>query len=290
MLKRNTMIVMTAIFLISILLSGCGKKEEFLVGVIPAQNEGNVKLAIEKLGKVLSEKLGRNVRVEVYPDYNGVVEAMGADKIQMAYLGPLTYVQAHEKYGAKAIVTENVNGVPYYYSYLITHVDSPYNTFDDVVKNADKISFAFGDINSTSGSLIPGIALKRAGVYESAQKGKFKKITFTGGHDATALAIQNKSLDAGAIDSAIYNTLVKSGKVDGSKIKTIWQSEELYQYPWAVAKGVTDEDAAKVQDAMVAIKDKDITGAFSGATEFIKAKNEDYAAIRQAALEDGRLK
>jgi phosphonate transport system substrate-binding protein len=290
MQKRTWLSIAALLLLIFIILSGCGKKEEFLIGVIPAQNEGNLKLAIEKLGKVMTEKLQRNVRVEVYPDYNGVVEAMGANKIQMAYLGPLTYVEAHEKYGAKAVVTEKINGVPYYYSYLITQADSPYASIDDVVKNSDKISFAFGDINSTSGSLIPGIALKKAGVFESQQKNKFKKVTYTGGHDATALAIQNKTIDVGAIDSAIYATLVKSGKVDGNKIKTIWKSEELYQYPWAVAKNVSDADAAKIQETMVGIKDADILSAFSGATEFIPAKNEDYTAIRQAALEDGRLK
>lgn len=66
--------------------------------------------------------------------------------------------------------------------------------------------------------------MKKAGVFETAQKYKFKKVTYTGNHDATALAIQNKTLDVGAIDSAIYANLVKQNKVDGSKIKKIWQS------------------------------------------------------------------
>lgn len=278
------------LFVLIAVIAGCGPKDEFLIGVIPAQNEGNSRVGMEKLSTVMTEKMGRTVRAEVYPDYNGVVEAMGAGKIHMAYLGPLTYVQAHEKYGAKAIATITAGGKPYYYSYLITHVDSPLNSIEDVAANAGSLRFAFGDVNSTSGSLIPGMALKRAGVYENPQTHKFKAVTFTGGHDATALAIQNKQQDAGAIDSAIFANLIKQGVVDESQFKKIWQSEELFQYPWAVEKNVSEEEIALLQEALFAITDKDILNVFNGADAFIAASNEDYASLRQAALEDGRLK
>lgn len=289
MFNKIKVTALAALVSLAVLLAGCGREEQFLIGVIPAQNEGDSRVGMEKLSQTMTEKLGRKVKAEVYPDYNGVVEAMGAGKIHMAYLGPLTYVQAHEKYGAKAIATIEVNGAPFYYSYLIAHVDSPYGSFDDVVKHAAEITFAFGDINSTSGSLVPGMALKRAGVYQNPQQFAFKSVKFTGGHDATALAIQNRSLDVGAIDSAIYANLVKQNKVDGSKIKTIWQSEQLFQYPWAVEKNVSDEDIAKIQEALFSITDKDILNVFNGADAFIPASNEDYASVRQAALEDGRL-
>ncbi|WP_281889776.1 phosphate/phosphite/phosphonate ABC transporter substrate-binding protein [Paenibacillus sp. YYML68] len=269
---------------------GAAVQEEFLIGVIPAQGSNQMKIGADKLAEVLGEKLGRKVRAEVYPDYNGVVEAMGAGKAHMAYLGPLTYVEAHERYGVKAVMTQLINGKPFYYSYLIAPADSPYQSFDDVVKQSDSIRFAFGDISSTSGSLIPGIALKKAGVFKTQQEHKFKSVTYTGDHTATALAIQNKQQDIGAIDSAIFNNLVKQGKVDGTKIKTVWQSEELFQYPWAVIKTVSDADVKKIQEAMLAIQDPDVLKAFGGASSFIEAKNEDYAAIRQAAIEDGRLK
>ncbi|WJH34606.1 phosphate/phosphite/phosphonate ABC transporter substrate-binding protein [Paenibacillus sp. CC-CFT747] len=270
--------------------AGKAEKGEFLIGVIPAQGDTRMKTGAEKLAAALSEKMGRKVKAEVYPDYNGVVEALGAGKLHMAYLGPLTYVEAHERYDVKAVVTQLINGQPYYYSYLIAPKDSPYNTFDDVKANSDKIRFAFGDIQSTSGSLIPGIALKKAGLFESQQKNKFKSVTYTGNHDATALAVQNKGVDVGAIDSAYFDKLVLDKKIDGSKIKTIWKSEPLFQYPWAVEKSTSDADIKIIQDTMLAIKDPDILGAFGEASGFTLAKNEDYAAIRQAAIEDGRVK
>jgi phosphonate transport system substrate-binding protein len=269
-----------------------GKEKEgpFLIGVIPAQGSSQMQDGTDKLAEILSEKLGREVKAEIYPDYNGVVEAMGADKLHMAYLGPLTYVEAHERYDVKAIVTQLINGEPFYYSYLIVPSDSAYASIDDVIKQSADIRFAFGDINSTSGSLIPGIALKKAGVFVTQQDHEFKSVTYTGEHLATALAIQNKTQDAGAMDSAYYNRLVRDGKVDGSKIKVIWQSEPLFQYPWAVIESTPDADIKIIQDTMLTIQDKDILDAFGGASGFTLAKNEDYAAIRQAAISDGRMK
>ncbi|WP_424767580.1 phosphate/phosphite/phosphonate ABC transporter substrate-binding protein [Paenibacillus sp. sgz302251] len=266
------------------------KRDELLIGVIPAQGSNQMELGADKLADLLTEKLGYTVRAEVYPDYNGVVEAMGAGKVQMSYLGPLTYVEAHERYDVKAIVTQLIEGKPFYYSYMIAPADSPYASLDDVVREAGNIRYAFGDISSTSGSLIPGIALKKAGVFKTQQENAFKSVTYTGDHTATALAIQNKMSDVGAIDSAYFNSLVKQGKVDGDKIKIIWKSEELFQYPWAVVNTLSDSDIQIIQDTMLAITDADILNAFGGASAFTKASNEDYESIRQAAIEDGRIK
>jgi len=271
-------------------ISGAEHKEEFLIGVIPAQGSNQMEIGSDKLASILSKKLGRKVRAEVYPDYNGVVEAMGADKVQMAYLGPLTYVQAHERYEVNAIATQLIDGKPYYYSYLIAPADSSYVTIDDVITNSHDIRFAFGDINSTSGSLIPGMALKKAGIFETQQSNKFKSVSYTGDHMATALSIQNHTQDVGAIDSAYYDNLVKEGKIDSAKCKIVWQSEQLFQYPWAVVKSISDADIKTIQDTMLAIKDTDVLSAYGGASAFALASNDDYAEIRLAAIEDGRMK
>lgn len=293
-LKTKTIYVLFLV--LTLLLTACGsntsdeteseKEKSFTIGVIPVQTVGEMETAMDKLQTLLTEKLNRDVTVEVYPDYNGVVEAMNYDKIDMAYFGPLTYVVAHEKSGAKAIITQLIDGEPFYHSYIITHKDSPINSIDDLVANSKEIDFAFGDINSTSGSLIPSIELQDQGVFKSEDEHSFKTVRYTGSHDATALAVQNQQVGAGAIDSAIYNQLVESGKVDGSLIKTIWQSEKLFQYPWAVHKDTDDETVQKLKDAFLAIEDEEILAAF-GASGFTEATDEDYESIRKAAIKQG---
>ncbi|MEH7237434.1 phosphate/phosphite/phosphonate ABC transporter substrate-binding protein [Bacillus sp. JJ1562] len=293
-MKKKTLYVLFLV--ITLVLSACGSnasdenkkdnEEPFTIGVIPVQTVGEMETAMDKLQSILTKELNREVSVEVYPDYNGVVEAMNYNKIDMAYFGPLTYVVAHDKSGAKAIITQLIDGEPFYHSYIITHKDSPLNSIEDLVANSKEFDFAFGDINSTSGSLIPSIELKDRGVFESEDEHQFKSVRFTGSHDATALAVQNQLVDAGAIDSAIYNQLVESKKIDGSLFKTIWESEKLFQYPWAVHKDTDDETIQKLKSAFLAIDDEEILAAF-GASGFTEATDADYESIRQAAIKQG---
>lgn len=274
---------------LAFILSACGaanESEPFTIGVIPAQTEGSMEAAMEKLQTTISEGIAKDVKVEVYPDYNGVVEAMNYNKIDMAYFGPLTYVIAHQKSGAQAIITQVIDGKPYYHSYVITHKNNPWNSLEDLLEARGEVDFAFGDINSTSGSLIPSIELQDRGVYQSEDEHEFKSVRFTGSHDATGLAVQNQQVSAGAIDSAIYNQLVESGKLDGDQLKVIWTSKELFQYPWAVHKDLDTETIKALQDTFLGITDPEILDAF-GATGFTTATNEDYESIKQAAIKQG---
>jgi phosphonate transport system substrate-binding protein len=304
-MKLSTRIITTIIlaFVLLFTAAACGQNGDgsqggeaadntdkpFLVGVIPSQNKGNMEAAMEKLAVKLEEGLGRPVDLEIFSDYNGVVEAMKYDKIDMAYYGPLTYVIVNHEAGAQAVVTQLIDGEPFYYSYIIVPADSPLNSFEDLVENSSTTKFAFGDINSTSGSLVPSLALKEQGVFTDQNNHKFAEVTFTGSHDITALSIENKKSDAGAIDSAIYDQLVADGKIDGSKIKVIWKSEELFQYPWAVTKNTDAETIQKLQDTFLAIDDPEILSVF-GADGFIKASDSDYESVRKAAKEAGRIK
>jgi phosphonate transport system substrate-binding protein len=288
--KRLGLALLAAVMVVLLAACGAGGDEKaFKVGVIPAQNKGNMEAAMGKLEEALTDGLGRKVEVKIHGDYNAVVEAMKYDKLDMAYYGPLTYVIANHEFGAQAIATMLIKGEPFYYSYIIVPADSPYNTIEDLVADAANAKFAFGDINSTSGSLIPSIELKERGVFTDETTHQFKELSYTGSHDITALAIQNKQQDAGAIDSAIYNQLVEDGKVDGSKIKVIWQSDKLFQYPWAVSKNVDADTVKKLQETFVSIQDPEILDVF-GADGFITATDADYEAIRKAAREGGRLK
>ncbi|MDL4842263.1 phosphate/phosphite/phosphonate ABC transporter substrate-binding protein [Aquibacillus rhizosphaerae] len=279
-----------------IIISACGQEEQgqeeeqeqeaFTIGVIPSQTEGEMNEAMNNLQSLLTEKLDREVSIEVYPDYNGVVEAMNYDKIDMAYFGPLTYVIAHEESNAKAIITQLIDGEPFYYSYIIAPIDSPLISIEDLEASAQELDFAFGDPNSTSGSLIPSIELSDRGIYQSEDDHQFNSVRYTGSHDATGLAVQNQQVDAGAIDSAIYNQLVEAGSLDEDKIKKIWQSDKLFQYPWAVHQDTDEETIERLQEAFYAIEDEKILEAF-GASGFTEATNEDYESIKQAAIKQG---
>ncbi|WP_456275380.1 phosphate/phosphite/phosphonate ABC transporter substrate-binding protein [Bacillus sp. AK128] len=263
--------------------TGSVELEKLVVGVIPSLNQGNMQTAMDKLSKHFETELDMPVEITVYPDYQAVVQAMTYDEVNMAYFGPSTYIDANEQSGARAIMTQLIDGEPFYYSYIITHKDSPLTSIDDLVAQSKDLTFAFGDPSSTSGSLIPSIELKKQGVFTNQNEHEFGNLLYTGGHDATALAIENNQVDAGAIDSAIFNTLKENGKI-GDNFKVIWESEKLFQYPWAVSQAVSDDLVTKIQDAFLAVEDQEILDAFA-ASGFTKATDADYEAIREAKKE-----
>ncbi len=296
-MKSKSNIPYLAFLIMMIFIVGCtnavtpttsSTEEPFIIAVIPSLNQGDMQKAMNKLADVMEVSLEREVIINVYPDYNGVVEAMNFGQIDMAYFGPLTYVIANHNSGAQAIMTQLIHGSPFYYSYIVTHVDHPLNSLEDLLEDSMNIGFAFGDPNSTSGSLIPGIELKKHGVYVDPFNHSFKELRFTGSHDVTALAVENKQIDAGAIDSAIFDMLVEQKKIDGEKFKIIWKSAELFQYPWAVKKDTNQETIDKLRTAFIGIEDEEILNAFA-ASGFTPAEDKDYAPIREAAEKEGRL-
>lgn len=286
--------IVTLFFIMILVVTGCSGQEnekedsEFIIGLIPSQSEGEMETAINKLQAELSEKLDRQVKIEHYPAYNGVVEALNYEHIDMAYFGPLTYVIAHERSGAEAIITQLVNGEPYYHSYIITQKDAPWDTLEDLLEDKENVHFAFGSPSSTSGSLIPSVELKQRKVFRSDDDHDFMQVTYTGSHDITAQSVLNNSVNAGAIDSAIFEAMIRSGKFNEDDFKLIWKSEKVFQYPWAVRPNMDELTIQQLQDAFLSITDEEILNAF-GATGFTTATNEDYAAIKQAAIIDGRM-
>lgn len=287
-LKKLGMALLAVLILTGCTVSGGKERQSFLIGVIPSLNQGEMQEAVSRLAAHLSRELDRDVNVAVYADYNGVVEAMNYGKIDMAYYGPLTYVLVNNQSGAQAVITQLINGEPWYYSYIIAPAAAPFNTVEEMLALAGELTFTFGDPNSTSGSLVPALMLKEANVFRGPDDYDFKQVLYSGSHDVTAAAVEQGHVDAGAIDSAIYEMLIRNGKVDETKSKIIWQSDKLFQYPWAVRSGTPDETVAALRRAFLAIDDPVILDAFA-ASGFTPAEDSDYDTIREAARADGRL-
>lgn len=305
-MKKLTLFFTVLLITSALVLSGCGTKKAspsnsnssqtsssttktFTIGVIPQQTKGAMKTAMDKLQTVLQKKLNRPVKITVYPDYNGVVEAMNYNKVDMAYFGPLTFVIANQQSGAKAIVAELINGDPHYQSYIITKKGSGITSLADLKQKASQITFAFGDPDSTSGSLYPSMELKSLGLFTDKDHNKFKNVVYTGSHDATAQAVNQGNAQVGGIDSVVFGILNKEGKIKASDFRILWKSKKLYEYPWAVQKNTDPALIKQIQEAFVSIKDPTILSAF-GASGFTTAQTSDFNDIKKAAKEMGRIK
>lgn len=248
------------------------------VGMIPDAGATQVSIQEkEPLRNYLSKSLGKNVNLIIPTNYNATVEGLGNGSLDFAYLGGLTYVKAHRQYGVLPLVQRTSDLE--FHSLFITGSNSSIHSLADLKGK----TFAFGDINSTSGHLMPYFELKQAGINADADL----KYRYTGSHPATAKAVESGATDAGALDETVYNSMIAEGKLDKSKVRVFYTSKPFLDYVWVARKDVSKQDQEKFVNAFTALqegKDDQILGILRG-KKFVRASDDKYELLRKIAEE-----
>jgi phosphonate transport system substrate-binding protein len=258
---------------------GSEDPEVLRVGVVPNQNPEKVEAEYQPFGDYLSEQLGRKVELTVPTSYSAVVEAMANDKLDLAYFGGLSYVQARNRADVTPLVTEinPYTGDTTYHSLIITPADSDIQEVSDLRGR----NFAFGSASSTSGSLYPAIMLQDAGIDYRTDLGEY---TYTGGHDATAQAVANGSVDGGGIEDRILYNLEKDGTIDSGSIRTVEESDPIEGYPWVVRNALSDDLKQGIVQAFLGIDDPALLDLLR-AQGYEQVDASDYDYVEEQARE-----
>ena len=227
------------------------------------------------------------MKVEFVPvaDYAAVVEALAADRIDMAWLGGFTFVQAHLKTG---------NAVPLVQREQDAEFTSKFITSDPAVKSLQDLkgkTFAFGSVSSTSGSLMPRYFMLQDGI---KPEDFFSRVAYSGAHDATAAWVQAGKADGGVLNASVWQKLVDGGKVDTDKVKVFATTPTYYDYNWTVRGNLDADLQAKIKSAFLALdpakpEHKAILD-LQAASRFIETRPENYQGIEEAARAAGLLK
>jgi len=254
------------------------------VSMIPTTDPGKATREMQPLVDRLARSTGSEVQMTIPTNYAAVVEALVNDQVDIAHLGGFTYVQASKRAGVKPLVQRERDRE--FHSLFVTQAGSPIRSLADLKGR----SFAFGDVNSTSGHLMPEYFMRRNGVDREV----IAKAIYTGGHDATLLAVANGKVDAGALDEAVFQRMTSQGKIDPAKVRVFWTTPPFFDYVWVARKGLDARKADAVRDSFLALDRADpqrraILEALS-ASKYVPARDADYAALREAALEAGLLK
>jgi phosphonate transport system substrate-binding protein len=274
--KKNVMLSFLALGFAA-LAARAGDKP-LAVGMIP--DAGATQVSIQEkdpLKNYLSQHLGQPVNLIIPTNYNATVEALGNGSLDFAYLGGLTYVKAHKQYGVLPLVqrTSDVE----FHSLFITQTGSSIKSLAELKGK----NFVFGDINSTSGHLMPYLELKQAGI----DVDKDLKFRYSGSHPATAKAIESGAAEAGAIDESVYNAMIAEGKLDKTKVRVFYTSKPFLDYVWVARKDVSKTDQEKFVKAFTDLqegKDDQILGILRG-KKFIRASDDRYEILRKVAEE-----
>ena len=270
----------------SLLLTACGRKVDapLRVSMIPTTDPSRMLRDAEPLVARLGKATGRKVSLTIPQNYAAVVEALVQGQVDLAHLGGFTFVQASTRAGVLPLVQRDRDLK--FHSKFITWRDDLWGLADLKGKR-----FAFGDVNSTSGHLMPAYFMRRAGVDPAV----IDRAIYTGGHDATALAVAERRVDAGAVDEAVWERLTSQGKIDPAKVRVFWTTPPFADYVWAARKDLDPAVAKKVADAFLALdptkpEDRPILELLSANGRFVPVDSHEYTALRKAAEREGLLR
>jgi phosphonate transport system substrate-binding protein len=260
------------------------------VGFVPAENAQQVMQNAQPIVELLRKQLGMEVQPFVATDYTGVIEALRVNKLDIAFLTPASYVLAKNEANIKVILKSERKGIPYYYAAIITRADSGIKTLEDLRGK----SFAFGDSLSTTGNVVPRKMFKERGIDPVRD---FKQILYSGGHDATVLAVLNGKVDAGATyanspdskDTAWMRYL--KNPEDVKKIRAIAFSEPIPADNLVISASLDEAIAKKIEETFMELsrdpEGKKMLRDLYQIDGFVPASDKDYDSVRQAFLDAG---
>lgn len=267
----------------------CGPSENprriLRVGFVPSENVQQVAQNAQPIVEILQKKLAVEVQPFVATDYTGVVEALRANKLDIAFLSPASYVLAKNEANVKVILKSHRKGLPYYYAAIITHADSGIRTLRDLRNK----TFAFGDPLSTSGHVFPRKMFKESGIDPTKD---FKSIIYSGGHDATVLAVLNRKVDAGATfanftdgKDAAWVQYLKNPE-EQKKIRAIAYSEPIPADNLVISANMDAGLADKIKEVFLELS-RDPEGRkmlrdLYQIDGFVAATDQDYDSVREA--------
>lgn len=257
------------------------------VTAIPDESPTELARKFAPLGKYLEKELGVKVEWTPVTDYAAAVEAVVNKKIDLAWFGGFTFVQANVRSGGKIVPLVQREEDEKFRSVFITEASSKINKLEDLKGH----TLSFGSASSTSGHLMPRSFLLAAKINPETD---LKRISFSGAHDATVAAVAGGKVDAGALNISVWEKLVSEKKVDPKEIRVFYITPAYYDYNWSVHADMPAAMQEKLKQAFLKLNDSTTEGkeilALQRATRFVPTKPDNYAGIKAAAENAGLLK
>jgi phosphonate transport system substrate-binding protein len=256
------------------------------VSAIPDESPTELLRKFQPLGAYLEKKTGLMVDWTPVNDYPAVVEGLAAKRIDLAWLGGFTFVQARIRTGDAIPIAQRVEDEKFV-SYYIVPKDSKAKTLQDLKGR----TFAFGSPASTSGHLMPRFFLLKAGINPDKD---FSRLAFSGAHDATVAFVASGRAEAGALNASVFDKLIEKGDANAKAVRILQTTPPYYDYNWTVRGSL---DAGLVKKLTAAFLDLDPKNPehkaildLQRATRFVATKPENYKGIEEAARSAGLLK
>ena len=251
--------------------------KKFNMVFVPASEKGDEN-DYKGLVSIVNKLTGFEIKFIKVTDYNAAVEAMRADRAQIAWYGGKTYIKAAELANAEAFAAgvrpgEKDAG---YFTYFVVRADSNLKKFLDVKGKV----LSLNSIGSTSGDLIPQVELAKINL-SITNKNDFKKVFYAGSHDACLLAVLNKQADVCGMSSRNFEARLADNTFKKSDVRILHKSDRVPPPPLAYSKKIPLEDRKKIQKAVLEAHKHGKIGGYGGQmSKYVLVKDSDYDVLR----------
>ena len=267
----------TLIFLALVNIKVNAEIKKFNMVFVPASEKGDEN-DYKGLVEIVNKLTGFEINFIKVTDYNAAVEAMRADRAQIAWYGGKTYIKAAELASAEAFAAgvrpgEKDAG---YFAYFVVRKDSGIKEFSDVKGKV----LSLNSIGSTSGDLIPQVELAKINL-STTDKNDFKNVFYAGSHDACLLAVLNKQADVCGMSSRNYEARLADKTFKKDDVRIVHKSDRVPPPPLSYSKKIPLEDRKKIQKAVLeAHKHGEIGGYGGKMSHYISVTDSDYDVLR----------
>ena len=259
----------------------------FKVTTIPEEAATEQTRKFGPLAKYLESKLGVKVEFTPVNDYAAAVEALVNKQVDLVWFGGFTHVQAQLRSGGKVIPLAQREEDAQFRSVFITNTDSGIKTLADL--KGKQVSF--GSQSSTSGHLMPRSFLLQAKLDPEKD---FKRVAYSGAHDATIASVVSGRVDAAALDITVWRKFVEDKKVDTAKTNVFFTTPPYYNYNWSVHADMPTAMRERITKALLDLsmdtpEGKEIL-TLNRATKYIATRAENYKDLEAAGRSAGLIK
>ncbi|MFO7803446.1 MAG: phosphonate ABC transporter substrate-binding protein [Desulfovermiculus sp.] len=289
MMRRLQMITIMACSLVwfvsSISPAGAWQNEypEITVGVITEENAEDRQKRWQPFLDYMQDELGVDMTWREATDYAGVIQALKAKKIELAWFGPASFARAWivtDKQTVPLAAEIDKDGGFGYYGVIIVRKDSPYQDLKDL----EGVRFGFADPNSTSGHQAPRFFLEKEGIDVDNY---FGNTTFSGSHESSVKMLMDGQFDAVATwwtneKKSSMSRMEKKGMIEPGQYRIIWKSPRLPSDPFAVHADIPQEMKKDITKALLEMHKKDPQAfkALMGSSQRLKKVGlEDYQPV-----------
>lgn len=254
-------------------------QQVFRLTAIPDESPTELARKAAPLVKYLESTLGMKVEYTPVTDYAAAVEALVNKKVDMAWFGGFTFVQANVRSGGKIVPLVQREEDEKFRSVFISS-DPAVKSLADL-KGKD---VSFGSQSSTSGHLMPRSFLLQANINPEKD---FGRVAYSGAHDATIAAVASGKVQGGALNISVWEKFVADKKVDTDKVRVIYTTPAYYDYNWSVHADMPAAQREKLAAALLKLDRATPQGKevldLQRATRFVPTKAENYKGIEAAA-------